>query len=204
LKKCLLAERPALEAAQFLADLYLVEKAIPTGADAQQFPGGLESGRVAMRVGIKGQVAVVTQKAAQAGFQVGMAPTPKGSAARANRDGPQAYGAVKASKQLDAAWAYVKYMAGLDTQKVRLETKVTVPVRKAAAKLPEFTTSLESWEVGEWWSEATSTTRSLPKPARYADIDKLWVDAFTKVVGGQAPVRSTVEDVTRQIDALLA
>ena len=94
-------------------------------------------------------------------------------------------------------------MAGLETQKVRLETKVTVPVRKSAAKLPEFSRSLESWEVGEWWLEAASTTRSLPKPARYAEIDKLWVDSFTKVIGGQVPVRSALEDAARQIDALL-
>jgi ABC-type glycerol-3-phosphate transport system substrate-binding protein len=203
LKKCLLAERPAIEAAQFIADLYLKEKAIPVGPDTQQFPGGIESGRVAMRIGIKGQTALVTQKAAQAGFSLGMAPTPKGSAARANRDGPQAYGAVKGAKQPDAAWAYVKYMASLETQKVRLETKVTVPVRKSAAKLPEFNRSLEAWEVGEWWLEAASTTRSLPKPARYAEIDKLWVDSFTKTIGGQVPVRSALEDAARQIDALL-
>jgi ABC-type glycerol-3-phosphate transport system substrate-binding protein len=192
-----------MDAAQFITDLYVTEKAIPTGADAQQFPGGIESGRVAMRLGIKGQTALVTQKAAQANFEVGMAPTPKGASGRANRDGPQAYGMIKGTKQQDGAWAFVKYMASLEAQKVRLITKVTAPVRKSAAKLPEFAQSLDKWEVGEWWLEAASTTRSLPKPSRYADIDKLWVDAFTKMVGGQAPVRSTIEDVTRQIDALL-
>ncbi len=203
LKSCLLTSPPALEAAQFLADLHLKDQVIPTGDAAKQYPGGIESGRVAMRIGIKGQVNRVTEKASDANFQLGMAPTPKGRNGRANRDGPQAFGLLTGSKHQDAGWEYVKFMSNLETQKVRFEAKVTVPVRKAAAKLPEFARSLEPWEVGEWWTEAAATTRNLPKPPRYGEIDAVWQAAWKNILAGQQPLRTGIEDATRQINALL-
>jgi multiple sugar transport system substrate-binding protein len=203
LKTCLLNQPPAVEAAQFLVDLYTRDLVVPVGDAARQFMGGLESGGVAMRIGIKGQVSQATERAGQANFQLGMAPVPKGRAGRVTRDGPQAFGLLNEARQQDAGWDYVRYMAGLETQKVRLEAKVTVPVRKAAAKLPEFARSLESWEVGDYWIEAVAATRNLPKPARYADIDRAWLDTWNKITSGQAPVRGSLDDVTRQIDAML-
>lgn len=203
LKSCLLSAPPAMEAAQFLSDLYLRDQVIPTGEVARQYPGGLESGGVAMRVGIKGQVNQVTQRAAQVNFQLGMAPTPKGRAGRVNRDGPQAFGVLKGARHVDAGWDYVRFMSNVETQKVRFEAKVTVPVRKAAAKVPEFARSLEPWEVGDWWTEAAATTRHVPKPPRYADIDSLWIENWNKIIGGQLPLRTGIDDAVRQINALL-
>jgi multiple sugar transport system substrate-binding protein len=203
LKSCLLNQPAAIEAAQYLVDLYTKDLVIPVGDAAKQYAGGIESGGVAMRIGIKGQVNQVTDRAKQANFQLGMAPMPKGKSGRVTRDGPQAFGLLKEAKQQDAGWAYVSYMAGLETQKARFDAKVTVPVRKAAAKLPEFARSLDSWEVGDYWIEAASVARNLPKPARYADIDKAWVDVWNKITTGQAPVRSSLDDVTRQINAML-
>ena len=110
---------------------------------------------------------------------------------------------LKEARQPDAGWDYVRFMAGLETQKVRFGARVTVPVRKAAAKLSEFAGSLESWEVGDDWIEAAAATRNLPKPARYAEIDRAWLETWNAITSGQAPVRSSLDDVTRQINAML-
>jgi ABC-type glycerol-3-phosphate transport system substrate-binding protein len=155
-------------------------------------------------VGIKDQAAGLTQKSAETNFKVGMAPTPKGTSARANRDGPQAYGFLKSSKEPDAAFAYVRHMTNLESQRLRLIAKLTVPTRKAAAKLPEYAKSLDPWESAEWWTEASNTTRALPKPPRYPDVNKVWQDTWTKILAGEIAVRPALEDAVRQIDSLLA
>ena len=203
LKKCLLADPPAVEAAQFLADLYVKEKAVPLGDDAKTTPGGVESGKVALRFGNKDQANVIDQKAKENNFTPGLAPTPKGRATHANRDGPQANGIAKESKEQDGAWTYVKYMSSLDTQKMRLAAKLTAPVRKSAAKTQEFNQSLFPWEVAQYWQQAADTTRALPKPTKYNDIATAWSDMWKRIVAGDIAVRAAMEDVTRQIDALL-
>ena len=204
LKKCLLAEPPVVAAVQYLADLYLKDRVIPTGDDAKDFSGGVEAGRIALRVGIKDQAAGLTQKSAETNFKVGMAPTPKGQGGRANRDGPQAYGLLKSTKEPDASFAYVRHMTDLESQRLRLAAKLTVPTRKAAAKLPEYARSLDPWESAEWWTEASTTTHPLPKPPRYPDVNKVWQDTWAKILVSDAAVRPALEEATRQIEPLLA
>jgi multiple sugar transport system substrate-binding protein len=204
LKRCLLADPAVVAAAQYLADLHLKDRIIPTGPDAKDFSGGVEAGKIALRVGIKDQAAGLTQKAAETNFTVGMAPTPKGAATRANRDGPQAYGFLTSTKEPEAAFAYVRYMTGPESQRLRLAAKLTTPVRKSAARLPEYARSLDPWEVAEWWTEASTTTRPLPKPPRYPDINKIWQDAWAKILAGDVAVRPALEEAARQIDPLLA
>jgi ABC-type glycerol-3-phosphate transport system substrate-binding protein len=204
IKKCLLAEAPALEAADFVTNLYQTDKVVPLGDDAKQYGSlAISSGRVAMYVGIKGNVAPITTAATQLGFQLGMAPTPKGKGGRANRDGPQAYGLVKSAKQQEAAWKYVTFMTNLETQKVRFQEHVTLPVRQSAAKLPEFKASLAPWESAEVWQDASLTTRPLPKPARYADITPVWNADWPKILNGELAVRSGLTNITQQINTLL-
>ena len=204
LKKCLLGEPPAIAAVQYLADLYAKDRVVPVGDEAKDFPNGVESGKVALTFGNKDQVIEVQAAATQNNFKPGIAPTPKGAAGRANRDGPQANGIAKATKELDAAWAYVKHMSNLETQKIRLAANLTTPVRKSAAKTTEFTTALFEWESAAFWQDAADTTRGLPKPARYTDINKAWRDTFDKIVAGQQAVRPAMEDLARQVDGLLA
>jgi hypothetical protein len=57
--------------------------------------------------------------------------------------------------------------------------------------------------VGDDWIEAAAVARNLPKPARYADIDRAWVEVWNRITSGQAPVRAALDDVTRQINAML-
>ena len=204
LKKCLLAEPPAIQAVQFMADLFTKDRVVPMGDETREFPGGLESGRVALRFGNKDQASVIHEKAQQANFKPGLAPTPKGRGGRANRDGPQANGIAKATKEVDAAWAYVKHMSNLETQKIRLAANLTTPVRKSAGKVAEFARALYDWESAAYWQNAADTTRSLPKPPRYGDINTAWRAAWDKIVKGEMAVRPALEDLVRQADALLA
>jgi len=204
LKKCLLAEPPAIAAVQYLADLYTKDRVVPMGDQERDFPNGLESGKVALRFGNKDQAIVIHKAAEQNNFQPGLAPTPKGRGGRANRDGPQANGIARATREVDAAWAHAKHMSGLETQKLRLAANLTTPVRKSAAKTSEFTGSLLAWESAAFWQDASDTTRGLAKPARYTDINTAWRATFDKVLGGGQAVRPAMEDLVRQVDALLA
>ncbi|CAA9240742.1 MAG: hypothetical protein AVDCRST_MAG77-1663 [uncultured Chloroflexi bacterium] len=203
-KKCLLGEPAAIQAVQFLADLHTKDRVVAYGDEAKDFPNGVESGKVAMRFGNKDQAIEILNASAQNTFKPGLAPTPRGRGGRANRDGPQANGIGKGTKELDAAWAYMKHMSNLETQKIRLAANLTTPVRKSAAKTTEFTKSLYDWESAAFWQDAADTTRNLPKPSRYTDINTAWRASFDKVLKGEQAVRPAMEDLVRQVDALLA
>ena len=98
----------------------------------------------------------------------------------------------------------MKHMSNLDTQKIRLAANLTTPVRKSAAKTTEFTKSLYDWESAAFWQDAADTTRNLPKPARYTDINTAWRASLDKILKGEQAVRPAMEDLVRQVDALLA
>jgi multiple sugar transport system substrate-binding protein len=204
LSKCLLGEPNAVQAVQLMADLHTKDRVVPYGEEARDFPNGVESGKVALRFGNKDQAIEILKASEQSNFKPGLAPTPKGRGGRANRDGPQANGIAKTSPAPDAAWVYVKHMSNLETQKIRLAANLTTPVRKSAAKTTEFTKALYDWESAAFWQDAADTVRGLPKPAKYTDINTAWRATFDKILRGEQAVRQAMEDLARQVDALLA
>ena len=81
--------------------------------------------------------------------------------------------------------------AGPTVADVRARTEADCPQRPAGSSVCSY-------------DRRTSSLRSaLPKPARYAEIDRAWLETWNAITSGQAPVRSSLDDVTRQINAML-
>jgi multiple sugar transport system substrate-binding protein len=127
---------------QFLQDLIWKEHVIPEPALFAETGDAFEQGKAAMEV--NGSWLVATDEAAALMF--GIAPLPKGPAGRATSVNPTGAVVSKASKSPDAAWAFVKYLAGADAQQKIMALKASLPVNTAVLTGP-YATSFDGAEV---------------------------------------------------------
>jgi multiple sugar transport system substrate-binding protein len=86
---------------------------------------------------VNGSWLVATDEAA--GLKFGIARLPKGPAGRATSVNPTGAVVSKASKSPDAAWAFVKYLAGADAQQKIMALKASLPVNTAVLTGPYAT-----------------------------------------------------------------
>jgi multiple sugar transport system substrate-binding protein len=203
-KKCLLNEPPAVEAIQGLADLYLRYQVIAYGPHQADFPDGFFSGRVGLRQANKETTAPGENDLVRATFPLGMAPVYKGKGGRVNRMGPLGFGVVRGAPDGDAAWRLVRFMAGPRAAGILMSRQSTLPVRPRFAQLPEFGASMLPWEDRDVWLESQATARALTQPASYNDVASLWQAAWNDVLAQKGTVKAILDDLARQVNALLA
>jgi multiple sugar transport system substrate-binding protein len=120
---------------QFLQDLIWKEHVVPEPALFAETGDAFEQGKAAMEV--NGSWLVATDEAA--GLKFGIARLPKGPAGRATSVNPTGAVVSKASKSPDAAWAFVKYLAGADAQQKIMALKASLPVNTAVLTGPYAT-----------------------------------------------------------------
>jgi ABC-type glycerol-3-phosphate transport system substrate-binding protein len=118
--------------------------------------------------------------------------------------GPLGFGAAQGGPNGDAGWRWVRFMAGPQAAAIMMRNKSTLPVRPKFAQLPEYAQSTETWEDPEVWLDSQAKARALLQPASYDEIATLWLQAWQDVLAQKAPVKSLLDDVTRQANTLLA
>jgi len=136
------AGAPEVEAGlRFYHDLqYRFRIAPDVGAQQEMGFGGGEtpllSGRVAM--GMAGPWTLKTYAAS--GMRLGLAPLFQG-AQRAQISTPNAHGVYAGSRHQEAAWAFVKFVAGVEGQRLVARLGVGVPALRGVAQSPDFAES---------------------------------------------------------------
>jgi len=130
--KCMLTEPTALAAIQWVTDLVQKEKVSPSPTVAQGFAQGIfPSGKVAMQINGSYQTAPYKDITA---FKWDVSWQPKGTQGRVVYGGPDSLSISKNTKNLDAAWAFMKYMVNPDIQKRGdLIGLGSIPILKSAA-----------------------------------------------------------------------
>ncbi len=128
---------------QFLQDLIWKDKVMP---DPTIWPAdsgdAFEQGKAAMEA--NGSWLVATDIAA--GLDFGIAPLPKGSAGQATSINPTGAVVYKGTKNPDAAWQFVKYLASPAAQTKLMELKSSMPANKEVLTGP-FSTSFDGAKV---------------------------------------------------------
>jgi multiple sugar transport system substrate-binding protein len=139
-KQSLVGSDQAVGALQFFQDIIYKDKimAIPV-ADAGD---GFEQGLAAMEA--NGSWLVATHLAA--GIDFGIAPLPKGPAGRFTSVNPTGAVVFKGTKNPDAAWEFVKYLASPAAQTKIMELKASLPANKSVLTGP-FATSFDGAKV---------------------------------------------------------
>jgi multiple sugar transport system substrate-binding protein len=111
---------------QFLQDLIWKDKVMPDPAITAETGDAFEQGQAAMEA--NGSWLVPTHTAA--GLDFGVAPLPAGPAGRFTSVNPTGAVVYKGSKNPDAAWAFVKYLASPAAQEQLMQLKASLPVNK--------------------------------------------------------------------------
>jgi multiple sugar transport system substrate-binding protein len=137
-------------------------------------------------------------------FEVGMWHHPKGRAGRFHRNGPNGYGVVAGAKNPDEGWEFVKFYAGPGAQALLFTGGRNVPATSRKEDGEAFRKSLMPWEKEEVYLEATRNMKAVaPLPAKWGPMNEVYGSAWGEVLLGQREVKTALEDVNRQWEALM-
>jgi multiple sugar transport system substrate-binding protein len=197
-KTTLLGTDQAAGGIQFLQDLIWKDKVMPDAAITDALGDAFEQGQAAMEA--NGSWLVATHQAA--GLDFGIAPLPKGPAGQATSINPTGAVVYKNSKNPDAAWQFVKYLASPAAQTKLMELKSSLPANKEVLAGP-FATSFDGAKV---LADAIAYARLKPSFKGYdqwstalqTEID---ANVFTEP---KKTAKQALADVIPQLDGILA
>ena len=183
---------------QFLQDLIWKDKVMPDAAITDALGDAFEQGQAAMEA--NGSWLVATHQAA--GIDFGIAPLPKGPAGRATSINPTGAVVYKGSKNPDAAWAFVKYLASPAAQTKIMNLKASLPANKEVLD-GQFATAFDGSKV---LADAIAYARLKPSFKGYND----WTTALQTELDANVfhdpkkTAKQALSDVSGQLDEVLA
>ncbi len=195
-KTSLVGSDQAVGGMQFLQDLIYKDKImdVPVADKGDEF----EQGQAAMEA--NGSWLVATHIAA--GIDFGIAPLPKGPAGRFTSINPTGAVVFKGTKNPDAAWEFVKYLASPDAQTKLMELKASLPANKSVLSGP-FATSFNGANV-----LADSIAYAHIKPS-FKGFDEWTTELQTELDANvynsnNETARQAVDKVLSKLDSILA
>ena len=203
MENALLDTPNSLEAIQFQADLSGKYGVSPTRSEESQLSRGIGGAIAAERAGMEIMTTDVVGMLVPTTFAKGMAPMPKGRAGRIVRANPIGIHIMKGSKDPDAAWEYVAFQSGPESARMMLEMHLTVPWLKSLLGSQEHARLLLPWESAAFYAESSNKVRPTPYPDQFAEINRLYGDAYQQVRAGQKNARTAIAEIKPQINDLL-
>jgi multiple sugar transport system substrate-binding protein len=197
-KTSLVGSDQAAGGIQFLQDLIWKEKVMPDAAITDALGDAFEQGQAAMES--NGSWLVATHQAA--GIDFGIAPLPKGPAGQATSINPTGAVVYKGSKNPDAAWAFVKYLASPAAQVKLMELKASLPANNEVLS-GQFATSFDGAKV---LADSIAYARIKPSFKGYNDWttalqNELDTNVFTTP---NKTAKQALADILPQLDEILA
>ena len=197
-KSSLVGSDQAAAGLQFLQDLIWKHKVMPDAAITDALGDAFEQGQAALEA--NGSWLVATHQAA--GLDFGIAPLPKGPAGQATSINPTGAVIFKGTKNPDAAWEFVKYLASPAAQTKLMELRASLPANKEVLSGP-FSTSFDGAKV---LADAISYAHIKPSFKGYND----WTTALQTELdenvfnAANKTAKQAITDVLPQLDQILA
>ena len=197
-KTSLVGSDQAAGGIQFLQDLIWKEKVMPDAAITDALGDAFEQGQAAMES--NGSWLVATHQAA--GIDFGIAPLPKGPAGQATSINPTGAVIYKGTKNPDAAWAFVKYLASPAAQMKLMELKASLPANNEVLT-GQFATSFDGAKV---LADAIAYAKIKPSFKGYND----WTTALQTELDANVfttpnkTAKQALTDILPQLDEILA
>lgn len=193
----------AMEALQWYTDLGLVHRVIPDAASLREMGNdqqGFERGRIAMRIDNTSYTIRLRQYMAQdPSFDWEMAPYTTGKAGAFTRVPNNIVTGYKGTKQPDATWTFMKFMASREgTWDAR-----GMPSRLSVSRLPEVLgrTPNQNWKL---LADAGAVRKSEPRTPYFTrDFDPTLRAALEEVFDGKRTLRDMVTDMKPKLQAIL-
>jgi multiple sugar transport system substrate-binding protein len=183
---------------QFLQDLIWKEKIMPEPAIFAEVGDAFEQGKAAMEA--NGSWLVPTHLAA--GIDLGIAPLPKGPAGQATSINPTGSVVYKGSKNPDAAWEFVKYLASPAAQTKLMELKASLPANKEVLAGP-YAASFDGAKV---LADAIAYAHIKPSFRGYNDFTTVLQTELDANVFNEPlkTARQAIDDVIDELNGVLA
>ena len=197
-KTSLVASDEAAGGIQFLQDLIWKDKVMPDASITDALGDAFEQGQAAMES--NGSWLVATHEAA--GLDFGIAPLPKGPAGQATSINPTGAVVYKCTKNPDAAWEFVKYLASPPAQEQIMALKASMPANKEVLSGP-FSTAYEGSDV---LADAIAYAKLKPSFKGYNEWNTaLQTELDTNVfTDANKTAKQALTDVVGQLDQILA
>lgn len=197
-KTSLVGSDQAAAGIQFLQDLIWKDKVMPDASITDALGDAFEQGQAAIES--NGSWLVATHQAA--GIDFGIAPLPKGPAGRATSINPTGAVIYKNTKNADAAWAFVKYLASPAAQTMIMDLRASLPANKEVLN-GSFATAYEGSKV---LADAISYAKLKPSFKGYNEWTtalqtELDANVFTEP---KKTAKQALTDVLPQLDEILA
>lgn len=204
MRRTLLDSRESLEALQWVADLHTRHQFAPTPIEIPALggraPGGFNSGRVGMVVLAR----TFVPSLAEAPFEVGVVPMPKGKASRFVRFISHNAGLFQATKHRQEGWEFIKYFTLREGQLPFLGVRTTDPMRKSIAQSRDYQLLLAPWEDPEVYRTTYQAQRIFRYPVKFSDINNEFVATWNnKVLKGEQGVQEAITSIVPKINTLL-
>ena len=199
--KTLIGEPKARQAWQLLNDMVFVDKSVPDANTIGQFGGDLFQAGVAAMTPI-GHWAVPGYNTA--GFKYDVAPMPKGPAGQATSVNSAGFVVSKASKNPDAAFAFIQFAISKAGQTRLAELGFACPVLKTVAEGPAFLEQKGSSLNQKVFLDSLAYAHMKPVFKGYDEWASTVGDGMGAVWRGEAQLNPTLDDIVKQADAVLA
>ena len=92
---------------------------------------------------------------------------------------------LQGSKHPDAAWEYAAFQAGLESERIMLADRVTVPWHKSTIAAAEWGRTLYPWQSAQVYVETVNKVRPTVYPSQFTEIQKLYTTAYDSVYAGR-------------------
>jgi multiple sugar transport system substrate-binding protein len=198
--KTLISSAEATAGFQFIADMWLTDKSMPTEQQLAQYGyDGFLSGVSAM--GVSGHWSVPDYSTVA--FKWDIAPLPKGPAGRATGVNSAGFVIAKDSKNPDAAWEFVKYAFSDAGQSELAQVGLAIPVRKSVAESPAYLDQAVKID-HSLYVQALDYAHVKPVFKGYEEWSSAVGDALHMVWGGEISVEDGLAEAVAGGDDALA
>ena len=202
-------QEPAVEGLQLLQDLIYKHKIAPPPSGTIAWStdlGPVEifgTNKVGMLVGNPSQVAAFQKITA---FEWNVAPLPVGKGGkRGTGGGGTAWSIAQGTKNVDAAWAFLKFITSAQAQHDEVAAGATTPSRKAVVTSKEFQDPARTPKNAKAFAEAQGYVVRDP-------VNSAWRDNFSKAVvpniqllfAGKEDARTVTKMIKEQGDSMWA
>lgn len=199
--KTLLAEGPARDAWQLLADMVLVDKSVPDPTVAAEY------GSDPFAAGVSAMTTIghwVVPEYANLEFAWDVAPMPAGPATRATSVNSAGFVIAKDSKNPDAAWKFIAFALGEQGQKRLTELGFAIPVRESIAQSPVFLEQAGPAISHQVFLDALEYARPKPSFKGYEEWASVVGDGLVPVWNGETSLDDALAAIVPEADAVLA
>ena len=190
------------EAIQWVADLSLVERAAPK---VDEIPAGatFEGGYYSMVVDIFPRMLYMSQSIND--FDWNIAPMPAGKAGRINRSVAGTHVILSTSKNPDAAWEFLKFLASDRAQEIIFEAGVVMPSRIETARrvFENPPLYMADKNINVFIEGLLAGGQTEPVFPEWNQIVSIFNSELGQVWRGNTPVESALARIQQQVDALL-